>query len=176
MKNKSRKVVFITAPYVFRDEEYLIPKKILESNNIAVTTASTKLGKIYGKFGLTTLSNVLIQDITENLFDAIVFIGGTGAEIFFNNHYALNLAKEFATSNRVTAAICIAPIILAKAKILVNRKSTAFIDAKDTLLKYGAIYTGASVEVDLNIITANGPMASQSFGNEIVKQIISVMP
>jgi protease I len=166
------KVVFITAPKDFRDEEYCTPKYILENNDVSVTTASTKLGTIYGKFGFKTLSTLLIQDVSVNYFDAIIYIGGNGSKIFFNNVYALKLAKDFFNCSKVTAAICIASVILAKAGILKNKKATVFIDAKDILIHHNAIYTGNSVEVDSNIITANGPTSSKLFGERIIKNLV----
>jgi protease I len=165
------KVVFITSPEGFRDEEYYIPKQIIEKNNILVSTASSKIGPITGKFGFKTLSTILIQDVSVDNFDAIVYIGGNGADIFFNNIYALQLAKDFFKHLKVTAAICIASVILAKAGILNNKKATVFKEAKDILINHNAIYTGKSIEIDSNIITANGPDAATLFGNAIVKYI-----
>ncbi|MDR0915112.1 MAG: DJ-1/PfpI family protein [Endomicrobium sp.] len=165
------KVVFITAPESFRDEEYYIPKKILEKNTISVTTASTRLGTINGKFGFKALSTLLIQDVSVSNFDAIIYIGGTGADIFFNNIYALQLAKDFVNCSKITAAICIASVTLANSGVLKHKKATAFIDAKDILINHNAIYTGKDVEIDSNIITANGPDAAKLFGETIVKYL-----
>jgi protease I len=165
------KVVFITAPEVFRDEEYYKPKKILEDGDIEVITASLKTGELRGRFGFRTTSTLLIQDINPNDFDAIVYIGGNGSIVFFDNHYALKLANDFFKQRKPTASICIAGVILANAGILKGTKATVFADGKGALIKGGAVYTGNSLEIDRNIITANGPSAAEDFGRAILKSI-----
>ncbi|OEG70850.1 hypothetical protein ATZ36_17955 [Candidatus Endomicrobiellum trichonymphae] len=165
------KVVFITAPEAFRDEEYYKPKKILEDGDIEVITASVKTGELGGRFGFKTTSTLLIQDINPNDFDAIVYIGGNGSIVFFDNHYALKLANDFFKQRKPTASICIAGVILANAGILKGTKATVFIDGKEALIKGGAVYTGNPLEIDGNIITANGPDAAEDFGKAVLKSL-----
>jgi protease I len=166
-----KKVVFITAPNTFRDEEYYKPKEILENANIEVVTASTKIGELTGRFGFKTVSTLLIGDIIPDNFNAIVYIGGSGSSIFFDNEKALNLAREFFKLNKVVASICIAGVILANSGILKDKKATVFVDGKDTLINKGATYTAASLEIDENIITANGPDIAEDFGKTVLKAI-----
>jgi protease I len=163
------KVVFITAPEAFRDEEYCKPKKVLEEAGVEVITASVKTGKLRGKFGLKTTSTLLIQDVNPNGFDAVVYIGGSGSVVFFDNCYALELANDFFKQQKSVASICIAGVILANAGILKGKKATVFIDGKEALLKGGAIYTGNPLEIDGNTITANGPGAAEDFGKAVLK-------
>jgi protease I len=166
-----KKAIFITAPEIFRDEEYFDPKKILEDAGIKVVTASTKTGELKGKLGGTTLSDMKIDEVKVADFDGIVFIGGGGASVFFDYAIALNLAKTFFAEGKIVASICIAGVTLANAGILKGKKATAYIDGKDDLIKGGATFTGNPVEVDANIITANGPQAAKSFGQALVKAL-----
>ncbi|MDR1928624.1 MAG: DJ-1/PfpI family protein [Endomicrobium sp.] len=167
-----KKVIFITAPKLFRDEEYYEPKKILETKQIKVITSSLKIGELLGKFGFKTKSTILIKNIIPSNFDAIAYIGGTGASVFFNDFYALKLAKIFAKQGKPTGAICIAPVILANAGVLKNKKSTAFAEVKNIIIKKGAIYTGNALEIDNNIITANGPKSSKIFGVSFLNKLL----
>ncbi|GMO53833.1 MAG: DJ-1/PfpI/YhbO family deglycase/protease [Candidatus Endomicrobiellum trichonymphae] len=165
------RVVFITAPEIFRDEEYYKPKKVLEDTGIEVITASVKTGELRGRFGFKTTSMLLIQEINPNDFDAIVYIGGNGSVIFFDNHYALKLANDFFKQRKPVSSICIAGVILANAGILKGKKATVFIDGKEALIKGGAIYTGNPLEIDGNIITAKGPEVAEDFGKAILKSL-----
>ncbi|BAG13801.1 DJ-1 family protein [Endomicrobiia bacterium] len=165
------RVVFITAPEIFRDEEYYKPKKVLEDTGIEVITASVKTGELRGRFGFKTTSMLLIQEINPNDFDAIVYIGGNGSVIFFDNHYALKLANDFFKQRKPVSSICIAGVILANAGILKGKKATVFIDGKEALIKGGAIYTGNPLEIDGNIITAKGPDVAEDFGKAILKSL-----
>jgi protease I len=166
-----KRVVFITAPKMFRDEEYYKPKKIFEDAGIQVITASTKTGELTGTFGFKAISTLLIDNVHSNDFNAIVYIGGTGANVFFNNHHALRLANIFFKEGKPTASICIAGVILANSGILKNKKATVFVDGKKNLLENGAVYTNVPLEVDKNIITANGPEIAKLFGKTILKMI-----
>jgi len=164
-----KKIIFVTAPEEFRDEEYYKPKKILEEVGIEVITASLKVGELNGKFGYKAMSTFTIQDINLNDFDAIAYIGGNGSNVFFYDPCALRLASNFFKCKKPIASICIATVILANAGILKGRKATVFSDGKEFLIKGGAIYTGSPLEVDENIITANGPEVAEDFGKAIVK-------
>ena len=166
-----KKIVFITAPEIFRDEEYAKPKKILEDNGIEVITASTKKGEIVGKLGMKAISDMTIDEINPKDFDAIAFIGGNGASVFFENETALNLAGDFFKSQKIVSAICIAPVILANAGILSDKNATVFPDGKPALDKGGAHYTAKPVEIDANIITANGPDAAEQFGQALLNAL-----
>ena len=80
-------------------------------------------------------------------------------------------ANNFNKQNKIIAAICIAPVTLANAGILNGKKATVFPSGKNDLIRNGAKYTGDSVTVDGNIITANGPMAAEAFGKKIVEML-----
>ncbi|MCL2335446.1 MAG: DJ-1/PfpI family protein [Endomicrobia bacterium] len=168
-----KSIVFITAPAVFRDEEYAKPKKILEDGGIQVVTASVKKGEITGKYGLKAVSDMTLEEIKPDNFDAIAYIGGGGSSVFFEDPNALKLANEFYHNGKPTAAICIAGTILANSGILKGKKATVFIDGKYALEKGGAEYTGKPLEIDGSIITANGPEAAEEFGKAILKAINS---
>ncbi|MDR3048567.1 MAG: DJ-1/PfpI family protein [Elusimicrobiota bacterium] len=167
-----KKALFVVQPDTFRDEEYFEPKKILEDAGVKVITASLKLGEMKGKLGRNTTAEILLQDVKADDFDAIVYIGGGGADTYYANADAFSKpAKEFFADGKITASICIAGIILAGAGVLKGKKATSFIDGKDALLKGGADFTGKSVEIDGNIITANGPTAASDFGKAILEAL-----
>jgi PfpI family intracellular protease len=115
--------------------------------------------------------DVLITKVKADSFDAVVFIGGVGAKEYFADKTALKLAAEAHKQKKIVAAICIAPSILANAGVLKGKKATVFESEADNLKKGGADYTGGAVEVDGNVITANGPQAAQQFATELVKAL-----
>ena len=65
------------------------------------------------------------------------------------------------------AAICIAPVTLANAGLLKGRKATVYQSQTDALVRGGAHYTKAAVQVDGRIITADGPDSATRFGEAI---------
>jgi protease I len=87
-------------------------------------------------------------------YDAIVFVGGYEYER--DDPEAQRIAQEALAEGRVVAAICVAPITLARAGVVEGKRVTASTGVGE-LKQAGAIFTGASVERDGLIITANGP-------------------
>ena len=168
-----KKVLMIVAPKNFRDEELLRPKEILEKAKANVTIASKGVKTAKGMFGSTISVDLDLAEANVKDYDAIVFVGGTGAEVYFNDPQALKIAKEAYEQGKVVAAICIAPSILANAGILEGKKATAFPSEASNLEAKGAIYTGEAVTVEGKIITAKGPEAAVQFGNAIAKLLAS---
>ncbi len=163
-----KKILMVIAKDGFRDEEYFEPKKVFEENNLEVITASSEKGKCKGKLGGEADADISLQEAESKDYDAIVFVGGPGAEEYFQNDQALKLAREFARTTKITAAICIAPVILANAGILAGKKATVHESGAEQITSQGAEYTKKDVQTDSNIITASGPAAAKSFGQTIV--------
>lgn len=168
VEGKVKKAVLIIAGSNFRDEELFETKRTLESAKVQTVIASTKTGTITGMLGGRARADILIDSILVDDYDAIVFIGGAGAAQYFDDATALNIARSAAGKSKLLAAICIAPTILANAGVLDGVTATSFSSERRKLEKAGAKYTGAPVEKDGLIITANGPRSAARFGRTIV--------
>lgn len=164
-----KKVLMVVAPQNFRDEELIEPKTILEENGISVEVASKGVGEAVGMFGAKALIDKDINEVNVDDYEAIVFIGGTGASVYFNDQTALNLAKTAFERGKIVGAICIAPSILANAGLLTGKKATAFSSESENLTARGAQYTGEAVTVDDKIVTARGPEAATEFGKKLAE-------
>lgn len=157
-------VALVIAEKIFRDEEYLVPKAVLERQGIKVLTVSTTRSMAEGKLGAKVKPDQLIMETKTADLDALAFIGGGGAAQYFDDPIAHRLAHEMVAAGKPLAAICIAPVILAKAGVLRGKKATVYVDGAPELRANGAEYTGANVEMDGLILTGNGPEAAEEFG------------
>lgn len=166
-----KKAVMIIAPENFRDEEFFEPKEILEKSAVEVKVASTTLDFATGKLGAKVKPDMLLGDIDVKDFDAIIFVGGVGASCYFDDAKAHKLVKDALKGNRIVAAICIAPVILARAGVLNGKRATVFSSEESQLKAAGAKYSARPVERDGQIITAAGPFAAAEFGHEIAKAL-----
>jgi protease I len=166
-------VLLIIAPKDFRDEELFITQSELERSGITSIIASSIVGECIGSKGGKAISTLSLDQINCKDYSTIVFIGGMGCRLFFDNPKALNLAQEMHAEGSLVAAICIAPVILAKAGLLEHKKATVFSSEIETLEALGAYYTGMDVTVDDNIITAYGPQSSLRFAKRIIEKISS---
>ncbi len=165
------KVLMIIAPENFRDEELFHTKEEIEKTGHKTTIASIKKEESTGMLGGKATPEKTIYEIEEDNYDAVVFVGGSGASIYFDNERALEIAKNMYENGKIVSAICIAPSTLANAKILENKKATCWESESKNLEQKGAEYTGESVTIDGRIITANGPKAAREFGKRISELI-----
>lgn len=164
-----KKVALVIAEQQFRDEEYQVPRDLLQEAGFEVLTVSTTTDTAVGKLGMKVNPDTLIQDLRPEELDALVFIGGGGSEQYFTDPVAHELAKAMVEQDKVLGAICIAPVILANAKVLEGKNATVFPDGADVLKQNGANYIDVNVIVDGKIITGNGPEAAEDFGRALVK-------
>lgn len=157
----------VIAQETFRDEEYAHPKEVFESRGAKVTTASVEAGPCRGRFGLPATADVALSQADPQVYDAVVFVGGGGAAVFFDDPAAHALARTMFDAGKVVSAICIAPSVLGHAGLLAGVRVTSFPSQEQDLRKSGAIWTGNPVQVDGRIITGNGPEAAYDFANAV---------
>jgi len=168
---KPVKVLMIIAPDNFRDEELREPRRILQQHGATVVIASTARREYTGMKGMKVTPDLTLKQVNVADYGAIVFIGGVGAKTYWNHPTALQIAKDTVRLKKVLGAICIAPVILANAGVLKGKRATVWSSEAGRLRAKGAIYTGASVEVDGRIITGNGPEAAVKFGHALARTL-----
>jgi protease I len=158
----TKQALFVIYPQ-FEGTEYNEPRKILENAGIIVTVASTSLDAVIGPLGTRVKPDIALKEVQGADYDAIVLIGGYG--YVMDDPEAQRIVKEAANAGKLLAAICVAPITLAKAGLLKGKRATSSINIQT----YGAIHVyDSSVVRDGLIITADGPGAAQEFGETIV--------
>jgi protease I len=121
--------------------------------------------------GAKVTPDILLKDVNTDDYNAIVFVGGSGASEYWDDMVAHKIAKDTIKKQKTLAAICIAPVTLANAGVLSGKRATVWPSEADMLVKKGASYTGSAVEVDGKLITANGPAAAKEFAEAILKSI-----
>ncbi|MEW6378664.1 MAG: DJ-1/PfpI family protein [bacterium] len=170
---KGKKALFIIAHQNFRDEEYAEPRQALEKKGVQVTVASSSLKKAKGMLGMIVQPDMLIDQVKTSEYDLVVFVGGSGSSEYWKSAQAHRIARSALEENRIVAAICIAPVILAEAGLLEGRKATVFSSPEEIgLLKArGAVYMREPVVRDGRIITASGPDAADSFAERIIQAL-----
>jgi protease I len=163
-----RAALLILAQQGFQDHEYEGTRMALEDAGFSIVIASKAQGLCTGKFGAKVHATVALQDVVVESYDRIAFIGGPGAFAYASDADALKIANDAVRASIPLGAICIAPTILAKARVLEGKKATTWDDGEGTeiafLEKMGATYTGDTVTVDGLIVTGNGPEAAEEFG------------
>ncbi|MBU1862461.1 MAG: DJ-1/PfpI family protein [Candidatus Omnitrophica bacterium] len=165
----NKKAVMIIAPIEFRDEELFETREVLEAAGVAVTIASTITSECIGMLKGSVKPDMLIMDVRVNDFDAFILVGGIGSSCYWNDSIMHKIIIDAVALNKVVGAICIAPVTLAYAGVLEGKRVTCWKSEQGKIVSKGAIYTGARVTYDGNIITADGPTSATQFGRSLVK-------
>lgn len=164
----AQRAVLIVPGTNFRDEELFETRRVLTEAGVETIIASSKIGPLRGVLGGLVASEMTLDRVQVEQFDAVVFVDGPGTVAYFNNPAVLGIAREAAAGGKVIAAIDIAPTILANAGVLDGVRATGFLTQRELMRKGGANYTGAPVERDGSIVTASSPAAAVPFAQAIV--------
>lgn len=165
------KILMIIAPARFRDEELFVAQEEFVRAGHEVTIASKTVGTCSGSRGGFAQSEISLDKVMIQDYEAVVFVGGGGSKIYFNDPNAMAIARGADERGKVVGAICLAPVVLANAGILNGKRATVAGTEAKTLESHGAVYTGPGVTVDGNIITGNAPKATHLFALEINKRL-----
>jgi len=166
-----KSVLMVIAPEDFRDEEFKEPYDLFTNSGIKVIVASIDTVTAKGMLGTTVKPDILIDQVRPDSFDALIIVGGTGCQVLWNNTTLHKIVQNFNDTKKTIAAICIAPVVLARAGILKDIKATVHPTAKQHIEKCGAVYTGSDVEISGNIITGSNPKAAKDFATTILNTL-----
>ncbi|HOB18694.1 MAG TPA: DJ-1/PfpI/YhbO family deglycase/protease [Candidatus Methanoculleus thermohydrogenotrophicum] len=167
-------LLFAIAPEQFRDEELEIPRRIFKEAGIGVDIASTTPGMCTGMLGGAVEAIMSFNDVDPDDYAGIVVVGGIGSQDYlWVNKKLQALVRMFFEQGKVVAAICLAPVVLARAGILGGRQATVYPSpaAVREMKKAGANLVDVPVVADLQIVTANGPGAAAQFANTIITKL-----
>ena len=154
----------------YQDHEFEVPYNTLTEKGHHIDIVSNKTGVITGKLGGTQHAVQTFEQTHMNQYDGLIFIGGPGARVLIEDIQAHILCMEAVEQNKLLAAICIAPCILARAGVLKGVNATVWNSAAsiEMLTDCGAEYQAQDVVTANKIITANGPHAAELFTDAIL--------
>jgi len=172
-ENRPKRAVMILPSQGFRDEELIDAVRVLNASSILTVIAGPEVGAARGMLGTAIQIEIPLQQLDVDKFDAIVFVGGTGALQYVNNPLATSIAGEALRKGKIVAASSMAPMILASSGLLKGVSVTGFNGNRQSLASAGATYTGKPVERDRLIITSSGPAATVAFAKAIAEALYS---
>lgn len=160
----------VVPPNEFQEQELFVSRGILERLGATVHIASTKTGQLIGQQQRKATATVLIDSVSANEYNAVLLIGGLGAEkiLWFHKHLHALIQQAHALG-LVIGAICLAPVILACAGLLTGKEAAVFRSASalGMFQKLGVRVAEQDVVCMENIITANGPHVADAWARQI---------
>lgn len=141
----------------------------LDAAGYEAVITSDKLGKADG-YDETAEIAATFNDFKGNDLRGIVIIGGSDS--LWDNADLHRLLREVNDLGRVTAGICLNAVTLAKAGVIEEGEKACWANhptmTDPVMAELGVIDSGKLVTVSGNVITGNGPPASEQFAAEIV--------
>ncbi len=174
---EDKKVLMVIAQKNFRDEEFLEPREIFEDMDMDVTVASNSTKEAEGMLGRKIQPDLSIDDAIVADYDAIVIVGGSGSrEYLWSNEKLQELVKDAIEHEKVVAAICVSPVILARAGALEGKKATVFKDDAciKELKKSKAVYENEDVIISDNVVTGRDPKCAEKFGEAVLEALSKI--
>jgi len=165
----TKSVLIIIAPKDFRDEEFKEPYDLLTTSGIKVIIASTDTLPAKGMLGTVVKPQILLSQVIPDSFNALVIVGGTGCKVLWDDTMLHTIVQNFEQNHKTIAAICIAPVVLARAGVLKNKKATVYPGVAGEIKPHCAEYTAMDVEISGNTITGSGPQAAKDFAKAILE-------
>jgi 4-methyl-5(b-hydroxyethyl)-thiazole monophosphate biosynthesis len=148
------------------------PKGLQKINGINCAREANDFAYVTGSHNITVVADKLFADFRDP-FDGIVLPGGMpGTKNLANSIRLLELIRETHERGGLCAAICAAPIVLAKAGILTGRKATCYPGFEKELT--GARFVeDVPVVRDRNVITSRGVGTAIPFALELISYLMN---
>ncbi len=150
--------------------EAIITADVLRRAKWKVTIATINKEMVLMSREVRIIADAGMSEVIDRDYDLIVLPGGAyGVENFLKNNTLLNIINKAAMQNWWIAAICAAPLVLNKLKLLEGKKFTCHPSVKDKLAPL--VPSEERVVIDGKLITAQGPGISFEFALKIIEAI-----
>ncbi len=179
MANLQNARVLMLATDGFEESELFEPRQALLDAGAQVTLASIKTdpitGESGGEKGKSITPDATLDQVEIDQFDALVLPGGVGnPDKLRMNEKAVEIARSFMDSNRLVAAICHAPWLLAEADVVAGRQLTSWPSIRTDLANAGADVVDQEVVTDRNLITSRKPDDIPAFNRAVIAALEDV--
>lgn len=167
---KNSILIFLSATN-FSEEEYLIIKKVFLKAGKEIFITSDSYTVCSGNNGLKVKADTDFYNVNDNNFSAVVLVGGKGSKDYWDNKQLHNIVNNFKSAGKIVAAICSAPVILARAGLLSKIPATCWYEDKNELINLGIEYKDRSIIAENAVVTADGPRSAEQFAETVLNMI-----
>ena len=174
MADLSQARVLMIAADGFETVELFEPRKALEEAGATVTLASIGRDPIQGMKGdinkaETATPDLTLDEVAVEDYDALVLPGGVAnPDKLRVEDRAVEIVQQFMDEDKIVAAICHAPWLLAEADVIDGRRVTGFVSIRTDLENAGAEVDDEEVVIDDNLITSRKPDDIPAFNKAII--------
>ncbi len=162
--------VLVVLAHGFEEIEAIVPIDLLRRSGAAVTVAGLGDQVIRGAHNISVSCDALFSDVADRPFNCIILPGGSkGSENLAASAEVMTKIVSVAQTG-IVAAICAAPaVVVGGTGLLAGKTITGFPGTEE--LGGNLVFTGRGVEVDGNIITAQGVGSAIDFALAIIASL-----
>jgi protein deglycase len=154
----------------FEEIEAVTIIDVLRRAEVEVTSASLSGKQVRGSHAIVVESDVLLDAVQVESFDALVLPGGPAAKTLREDARAQDAIKRAAAAGKLVAAVCAAPTALETAGVLKGKRATAYPGSQLP----SATFVEERVVEDGNIVTSRGPGTTMAFALKLVERLRGV--
>lgn len=162
-------ILIFVAKDQFSDIEFLTIKNYLLQNKIKFSVISDTNNYCRSDKNKLLVPDVKTYNVNINNFDALVIVGGEGILEYSENYFLKNLVTLFKNAKKILSAVCNAPIIFDKYKIIQNQQMTCYPSNKHLIENNN--FSNKKIIINDNIIMAQ----SSKEALEMIKILISIL-
>ncbi len=166
------KRVAILIENLFDERELIYPYYRLLEEGYEVHLVGSEKDTVYSsKAGVTERSTHASIEVSAKDYDAVIIPGGFSPDNMRRCKPTVEFVKDMDKENKIIAAICHGPWMMASCCDLKGKKITAFYSIKDDLVNAGGEYIDEEVVVDGNLITSRTPKDLPAFLKAIIEKL-----
>jgi 4-methyl-5(b-hydroxyethyl)-thiazole monophosphate biosynthesis len=155
----------------FEELEAIAIVDVLRRADIAVVTAGDRAGGVRGAHGIEIVAERALDLVKPHEISSVVMPGGMpGAKHLAENAAIQRLLKDVSSRQGYIAAICAAPMALARAGLHRGKRVTCYPGFQQHL--EGATVVDEPVVIDGKLVTARGPGVAVEFALTLIGLLI----
>lgn len=156
----------------FEEIEAVTIVDVLRRAELEVTLASLEPGPVLGSRGIRIQADAQLGDLDLESFDVLVLPGGMqGTLAMMEDQRLLDLLRGMHADGRLTAAICAAPMVFARAGIEVGHAMTSHPGVRDRLGQ-AEVRESPRVVRSGSVLTSQGPGTAMEFALALVAELV----
>jgi protease I len=157
----------------FEDSEFQQPFDAFQQAGHEVVIVGLEAGReLRGKRGdVRVTADKGIGDVSDAEFDALLIPGGYSPDHLRASEQMVMFTRAFFQDDRPVFSICHGPQLMITARVVENRRLTAWKTIQDDLRQLGSDVVDEEVVVDRNLVTSRQPSDMPAF----IRESIAVM-
>ena len=136
--------------------------------------------ELMSTFNQKVITDIIVDDVCIQDFDAIAIPGGFDEYGFYNDAYDekfLELIRAFDRNNKIIASICVGALPVGKSGVLKGRSGTTYNKKngirQEKLTEFGVNVINQPIVIDDNIITSWNPSTAMDVAFTLLEMLTS---